>query len=62
MAFHWTLLLGVNNAYILGSLAILIFFSILVGLYLWWPRNGDWRLGLKIKWGASARESCLRRA
>lgn len=53
MAFHWTLLLGVNNAYILGTVGILVFISILVGLYLWWPRNGDWRLGLKIKWGAS---------
>ncbi len=54
MTFHWTLLLGVNNAYILGSLAIIVFISILVGLYLWFPLNGDWRLGLKIKWGASA--------
>jgi uncharacterized iron-regulated membrane protein len=54
MTFHWTLLLGVNNAYVLGSLAILVFLSILVGLYLWFPLNGDWRLGLKIKWGASA--------
>ncbi|MFO1103387.1 MAG: PepSY-associated TM helix domain-containing protein [Methylocystis sp.] len=54
MIFHWTLLLGVNNAYVLGSLAILMFFSILIGLYLWCPLYGDWRLGLKIKWGASA--------
>ena len=54
MAFHWTLLLGVNNAYMLGAAAILILISILVGLYLWWPRNGDWWLGLKVKWGASA--------
>ncbi|MGD9545464.1 MAG: PepSY-associated TM helix domain-containing protein [Methylocystis sp.] len=53
MAFHWTLLLGVNNAYLLGSVGILVFVSILLGFYLWWPRNGDWRLGLKIKWGAS---------
>ena len=54
MTFHWTLLLGVNNAYVLGSLAILVFISILVGLYLWFPLNGAWRLGLKIKWKASA--------
>jgi len=53
MAFHWTLLLGVNNAYIVGALGILAFFSVLVGLYLWWSVNGDWRLGLKVKWGAS---------
>lgn len=54
MTFHWTLLLGVNNAYIVGAVGILVFLSILVGLYLWWPVNGDWRMGLKIKWGASA--------
>lgn len=53
MTFHWTLLLGVNNAYLLGCVGILVFISILVGLYLWRPRNGDWRLGLKVKWGAS---------
>lgn len=54
MSFHWTLLLGFNNAYILGTIAIFVFFSILIGLYLWFPVNGDWRLGFKIKWGASA--------
>ena len=53
MAFHWTLLLGVNNAYIVGAVGILVFISVLFGLFLWWPRNGDWRLGLKVKWGAS---------
>ncbi|PWB84586.1 MAG: peptidase M4 [Methylocystaceae bacterium] len=53
MAFHWTLLLGVDNAYIVGAVGILIFISIFAGLYLWWPVNGNWRLGLKVKWGAS---------
>lgn len=53
IAFHWTLLLGFNNAYIVGAMGILVFISVLVGLFLWWPRNGDWRLGLKVKWGAS---------
>lgn len=53
-AFHWTLLLGVNNAYILGGVGVLLFLSILVGLWLWRPLSGDWRPGLKIKWGASA--------
>jgi uncharacterized iron-regulated membrane protein len=53
MAFHWTLLLGVNNAYIIGCLGILLLASVLVGVYLWRPRGGDWRLGLKVKWGAS---------
>lgn len=53
MAFHWTLLLGVANAFLIGALGVAVFVSILIGLYLWLPRNGDWRLGLKIKWGAS---------
>lgn len=53
-AFHWTLLLGVNNACIIGGLGVLLFASVLIGLYLWWPRGGDWRLGLKVKWGASS--------
>ncbi len=53
MAFHWTLLLGANDAYIVGAVGVLVFFSVLVGAYLWWPRHGDWRLGLRIKWGAS---------
>lgn len=53
MAFHWTLLLGVNNAYIIGVVGILLFGSVLIGAYLWWPRGGDWRLGFKVKWGAS---------
>ncbi len=53
MAFHWTLLLGPNNAYIVGAVGAFVFLSVLAGLYLWWPRNGDWRLGLKIKLGAS---------
>ncbi|WP_457797446.1 PepSY-associated TM helix domain-containing protein [Methylocystis sp. S23] len=54
MTFHWTLLLGVNNAYVVGALGIVLFFSVLLGLYLWWPPNGNWRLGLKVKWGASS--------
>lgn len=53
MTLHWTLLLGVNNAYIVGALGIALFFSLMLGLYLWWPLNGNWRLGLKVKWGAS---------
>jgi uncharacterized iron-regulated membrane protein len=53
MAFHWTLLLGVNNAYIIGALGVLLCVSVLFGLYLWLPRGGDWRLGLRVKWGAS---------
>lgn len=53
VAFHWTLLLGFTNAYVLGAIGIAVFFSVIVGLYLWWPLNGNWRQGLKIKWGAT---------
>lgn len=54
MDFHWTLLLGANNAYLIGGVAIFIFLSILIGLCLWWPLNGNWRSGLKIKWPATS--------
>lgn len=54
MTFHWTLLLGVNNAYVVGVVGILLFLSVGLGLYLWVSQSGDWRLGLKVKWGASA--------
>ncbi|HET6376111.1 MAG TPA: PepSY-associated TM helix domain-containing protein, partial [Methylocella sp.] len=40
--FHWTLLLGYERAYLIGTVAIFIFFSVLAGLYLWWPRSGGW--------------------
>ena len=53
VAFHWTLLLGFTNAWILGGIGIAVFLSVLIGLYLWWPANGNWRQGFKIKWGAS---------
>lgn len=59
MTFHWTLLLGVNNAYVVGFMGILLFFSVGLGLYLWLPLNGDWRPGLKVKWGASAERVVL---
>ena len=54
MMFHWTLLLGVNNAYVVGTVGVALFISLLLGLYLWWPINGNWRLGLKVKWSGSA--------
>jgi len=56
MDFHWTLLLGPQRAYLIGIAAIFILFSLLIGIYLWWPRNGNWRPALTIKWnGAAAR-------
>jgi uncharacterized iron-regulated membrane protein len=53
MVFHWTLLFGANNAYIVGSLGILLFFSVLIGFYLWLSANGRWDLGFKVKWRAT---------
>lgn len=53
MDFHWTLLLGANKAYVVGVPAIFLFVSLLVGLFLWWPRNGNWRPALTVKWGAT---------
>jgi uncharacterized iron-regulated membrane protein len=54
MAFHWTLLLGPNQGWIIGVVGIVMIASIGVGVYLWLPRNGDWKSGLRVKWGASA--------
>lgn len=53
MDLHWTLLLGYDKAYLVGIPAIFLMVSVLAGLYLWWPRNGNWRQALTIKRGAS---------
>ena len=53
LAFHSALLLGANNAYLVGLLGILICFSVVAGVYLWASANGPWRLGLQVKWNAS---------
>lgn len=50
---HWTLLLGYTRAYVVGIPAIFLFVSVLIGVFLWWPRNGNWRDALTIKWGAT---------
>ena len=52
--FHWTLFLGANRAYIIGGIATGVIFSVLIGYFLWWPANGNWKLGLKIKWSATS--------
>jgi uncharacterized iron-regulated membrane protein len=53
MDLHWTLLLGYDKAFIVGIPAIFLFVSVLLGLYLWWPRTGSWRHALLVKWGAT---------
>jgi uncharacterized iron-regulated membrane protein len=47
------LLFGYDKAYVVGIPAIFLLVSALVGLYLWWPRNGTWRHALTIKWSAT---------
>ncbi len=59
MDLHWTLLLGYDKAYIVGFAALFLLISVLVGLYLWWPRNGTWRHALTIKRGASVERLTL---
>ena len=53
MDLHWTLLFGADKAYITGIPALFLLFSVLAGIYLWRPRNGNWRHALLLKWGAS---------
>lgn len=53
MGFHWTLLLGANKAYFIGLIAIFVFLSVLAGYYLWLPTNGNWQMGMRIKWKAT---------
>lgn len=51
--FHWTLLLGPNQAYIIGFTAIFLFVSVLLGAWLGWPRNRSWRKATTINWQAT---------
>lgn len=59
MDLHWTLLLGYDKAYIVGFAALFLLISVLVGLCLWWPRNGIWRHALTIKRRASVERRTL---
>ena len=45
LAFHTALLLGANNAYLIGFLGILNEFLVLAGPYLWASANGPWAPG-----------------
>ncbi|HUB65381.1 MAG TPA: PepSY-associated TM helix domain-containing protein [Methylocella sp.] len=53
ISLHASLLFGDDRRYVVGIPAIFLLVSVLVGLYLWWPRNGNWRHALTIKWGAT---------
>jgi uncharacterized iron-regulated membrane protein len=46
---HANLWMGRDGRTLLGALAWVLLFSALSGIYLWWPRNGNWRQALMIK-------------
>lgn len=53
MSLHYTLLLGHENDYIVGFLALLLMPSVFAGLYLWWPRSGVRASAFTMKFGGS---------
>jgi uncharacterized iron-regulated membrane protein len=53
ISLHASLLFGDDRRYVVGVPAIFLMVSVIVGLYLWWPRNGNWRHALTVKWGAT---------
>lgn len=46
---HYTLWLREAGAVIAGGCALLLLFSVLTGLILWWPLTGKWRQALSFK-------------
>jgi uncharacterized iron-regulated membrane protein len=40
-------------------LAVAMLVSLLTGLYLWWPRNRNWRVAFTLKRGARGRRRLL---
>jgi uncharacterized iron-regulated membrane protein len=53
MHFHYTLLQDEAGERFVGVIAIFLFASLISGIYLWWPRNGNWRQAFLIKRAAS---------
>jgi uncharacterized iron-regulated membrane protein len=53
ISLHASLLFGDDRRYVVGIPTIFLLVSVMAGLYLWWPRNGNWRHALTIKWGAT---------
>ncbi len=46
---HFALLAGETGATVVGIIGVLLVFSVLSGLILWWPLTGSWRRVLTIK-------------
>lgn len=51
---HFALLAGATGGIIVGIMGIVLLFSVLTGLIVWWPLTGNWRRVLSIKPRASA--------
>lgn len=51
---HYTLLAGSTGKYVVGVGGLVLLFSCLSGLYLWWPRARRWRRALTVSWGGGA--------
>lgn len=51
---HYTLLAGTTGKYVVGASGLFLLFFCLSGLYIWWPRRGQWRQALTIKRGSGA--------
>lgn len=52
-ALHYSLLMPDIGGTVVGICTVLLCFSLLTGLVLWWPLDGKWRRVLSIKHGAS---------
>ncbi len=50
---HYALLTGDTGVIIVGIMGIILLFSVLTGLIVWWPLTGHWRRALTIKRRAS---------
>ncbi len=51
---HFALLAGETGGIIVGIMGVILLFSVLTGLIVWWPLTGNWRRVLSIKPHASA--------
>jgi uncharacterized iron-regulated membrane protein len=50
---HFALLAGETGVIIVGIMGLILLFSVLTGLIVWWPLTGQWRRALTIKRRAS---------
>lgn len=50
---HFALLAGKTGGVIVGIMGVILLFSVLTGLIVWWPLTGNWRRVLAIKRRAS---------